>query len=296
MSMYSEGWSPADAFAMVSGGRNNGDGELFGGGIVGLIALIIIGGMFGFGGFGMGGMGGMMPWLLMSGGFNGFGGNSGAVTRADMCSEFNFNGLENSVRGVQQGLCDGFYAMNTSMLNGFHGVDNAVCQLGYQTQQGFNATQVAMMQGQNALQAQIADCCCGVQRAIDGVNYNMATNTCALQNTMNNNTRDIIDNQNAGTRAILDYLCQDKISTLQQENQTLRLAASQSNQNAVLMAAMDANKADILRRTGAECPTAAYIVQPPTPVTFPTNCCGQATFANNGGCNSGCNNGCCNCF
>ena len=57
---------------------------------------------------------------------------------------------------------------------------------------------------------------------------------------MANNTRDIIDNQNAGTRAILDYLCQEKISDLQNENQALRLAASQSNQNAVLMAAMDA--------------------------------------------------------
>lgn len=143
-----------------------------------------------------------------------------------------------------------------------------------------------MMQGQNALQAQLASCCCDTQRAIDGVNYNMATNTCALQNTMNNNTRDIIDNANANSRAILDYLCQDKISTLQSENQALRLAASQSAQNATLMAAMDANKADILRRTGAECPTPAYVVQPPTPVNFPTNCCGQ--FA-------GWNNGCGNC-
>ncbi len=115
----------------------------------------------------------------------------------------------------------------------------------------------------------------------------MAKNTCDLQNTMHSNTRDIIDSQNAGTRAILDYLCQDKISALQSENQALRLAASQSNQNAVLMAAMDANKADILRKTGAECPTAAYIVQPPTPVTFPTNCCGTVNFGGCGG-NSGC--------
>lgn len=303
MSLTSSEMTPADIFAVTCGGRHDRDGGLFGGdGIVGLIALIIISGMFGFGGFGFGGggMGGIFPWLLMSGGFNGFGygGNAavqGALTRADLCSEFNFNGLENSVRGVQQGICDSTYALNTSILNGFHGVDNAVCQLGYQTQQGFNSTNLALMQGQNALQAQISDCCCGVQRAIDGVNYNMATNTCALQNTMNNNTRDIIDNQNAGTRAILDYLCQDKISTLQNENQALRLAASQSNQNAVLMAAMDANKAEILRRTGAECPTAAYIVQPPQPVSFSTNCNGQATFGNNCGCNSGCGNGCGNC-
>lgn len=188
--------------------------------------------------------------------------------------------------GISQGICDSTFALNNTIVNGFNSVGNAVCNLGYEQAQLHNATQMAMMQGQNALQAQLASCCCDTQRAIDGVNYNMATNTCALQNTMNNNTRDIIDNANANSRAILDYLCQDKISTLQSENQALRLAASQSAQNATLMAAMDANKADILRRTGAECPTPAYVVQPPTPVNFPTNCCGQ--FA-------GWNNGCGNC-
>lgn len=203
---------------------------------------------------------------------NGFGAESpafqGTVTRGDLCSEFNFNNLERSVAGIQQGLCDGFYAMNTSLLNGFNGVDNAICSLGYQTQNGFNQTQVAMMQGDNALQAQLADCCCSTKGAIKDaqfanlqgqnaiqtqiadcccktnnnlergfadINYNMATNTCALKTQMANDTRDIIDSQNAGTRAILDYLCQEKISDLQNENQSLRLAASQQAQNNYLI-------------------------------------------------------------
>lgn len=274
MSLGSEGGVPAVMNVTPTGtGYNNGGG--WGGDWGAWIILFLIFGMFGWGGFG--GFGG------------GWGGGNGALTRADLCSEFNFNGLENAVRGVQQGICDSTYALNTSILNGFHGVDNAICNLGFTTQQGFNATQVAMMQGFNAAQAQLASCCCDTQRAIDGVNYNMATNTCALQNTMNNNTRDIIDSQNAGTRAILDYLCQDKISTLQQENQTLRLAASQSNQNAVIGARIDAATAEILRKTGAECPMPAYVVQPPQPVTFPTNCCGQANFSGNyGGCGCGC--------
>lgn len=275
MSLTTSEMTPADIRACTCN-DGNGYGGGWGGDWGAWIILFLIFGMFGWGGFG---------------GFGGFGGGaSGALTRGELCQDMNFQSLENATRGIQQGLCDGFYAVNTSLLNGFHGVDNAVCQLGYQTQQGFNSTNIALMQGQNALQAQISDCCCGVQRAIDGVNYNMATNTCALQNAMNNNTRDIIDNQNAGTRAILDYLCQDKISTLQSENQALRLAASQSNQNNVLMAAMEANKAEILRRTGAECPTAAYIVQPPQPVSFNTNCNGQAVFGNS--CNGGCGNGC----
>ena len=278
------------------------------------IALAILALIFGDG-WGMGGMGGMgmfLPFMMMNGGFGGFGGNgcgcgngnSNAI-QADIQRGFDTQSIIGKLDGINYGLCDGFYAVNTSILNaqsgiqnslcqGFNGVNTNIMQGNFGLQQAINGASVANMQGQNALQAQLAQCCCETQRAIDGVNYNMATNTCAITNQMNNNTRDIIDSQNAGTRAILDYLCQDKISTLQSENQALRLAASQANQNNVLMAAMDSNKAEILRKTGAECPTAAYIVQPPQPVTFPTNCCGGVNYAgygNNGGC--GCNSGCC---
>lgn len=254
-----------------SGCNNNNGG--WGGDWGAWIILFLIFGMFGWGGFG--------GW---GGGFGGgYGANSpglqGLATRADINEGFALNNLQSGITAIQQGICDSTYALT-----------NAV-------NSGFNSTQMGMMQGFNGvergfcnLSSQLSDCCCQTQRAIDGVNYNMATNTCAITNQMNSNTRDIIDSQNAGTRAILDYLCQEKISDLQAENQSLKLAASQSNQNAVLMAAMDANKADILRRTGAECPTPAYVVQPPTPVNFPTNCCGQFNGWNNGcGQCGGCN-------
>ena len=112
----------------------------------------------------------------------------------------------------------------------------------------------------------------GIQNAIQGVRYDMAPQACDTRNTIQNSTRDIIDNANANSRAILQALNDNYIRSLENENQSLKLAASQSNQNAVLMAAMDANKAEILRRTGAECPTPAYVVQPPQPVTFPSFC------------------------
>lgn len=273
--MNSSGYSLSDIAAAT--GSNNRGNDGFGGDGWGWIWILLI--FCVFGGWGNG--------------FGGFGGNGaqGALTRADLCQDMNFQGIENGIRGIQQGLCDGFYAQNNAingigmnMMQGFHGVDNAICNLGYNVQQGFNTTNVALMQGQNALQAQLASCCCETQRSIDGVNYNMATNTCNITNQMNNNTRDIIDSQNAGTRAILDYLCQDKISTLQQENQTLRLAASQANQNAAIGAMIDASEANIIRRTGNDCPIPAYVVPNP-------NCCYNAygyPYANNGGCNSGC--------
>lgn len=292
-------------------GYGNGGG--FGGWGDDWIALIVLAMVFGYGNFGFGGMGGMggmgMFWPFMMGGFGGFGGNGcgcGGTNAIDASIQrgFDTQAIIGKLDGINNGLCDGFYAVNTSILNaqsgiqnslcqGFNGVNTNIMQGNFGLQQAINNASVANMQGQNALQSQLASCCCETQRAIDGVNYNMATNTCAITNQMNNNTRDIIESNNASTRAILDYLCQDKISTLQSENQALRLAASQANQNNVLMAAMDSNKAEILRKTGAECPTAAYIVQPPQPVTFPTNCCGGVNYAGYGNNGCGCNSGCC---
>lgn len=272
---------------------------------------------------GMNGFGGDWIWilvvfaLLFGWGNNGWGGNNGGgnggyvpymvgstYTDAAVQRGFDTQTIVGKLDGINNGLCDGFYAVNTSILNAQSGIQNSLCQ-GFNSvntnimqgnfglQQAINNAAVANMQGQNAIQTQLSDCCCGVQRAIDGVNYNMATNTCAITNQMNNNTRDIIDSQNAGTRAILDYLCQDKIATLQAENQSLKLAASQADQNNFIAANQSAQTAEIIRRLGADCPQPAYVVQPPQPVTFPTNCCGGVNYAGYGNNGCGCGNGGC---
>lgn len=288
MSLGSEnGLSVADIAAVTD--RNNGNcGNGWGGGfgemLIAMIMLFLFP-MF-FGGFGGGMWGGMGGWG--NGGM--MAAANGALTRADLCSEFNFNGLENAVRGVTQGLCDGFYAMQNS-ING----------LGTTVMQGFSQAELSRANQQAALMQQLCnlgyqqkDCCCETQRSIDGVKFTIAQEDCATRNLMQSNTRDLIENQNANARAVLDALTaqrleskDERIAAQAAQIQALQLSASQAQQNATLMAAMDANKAEILRRTGAECPTAAYIVQPPTPVNFPTNCCGQF----NGWGNSSC--GCC---
>jgi hypothetical protein len=81
-------------------------------------------------------------------------------------------------------------------------------------------------------------------------------------------------------------LTTDKIATLQAENQSLKFKASQAEQNAFITANQQAQTAELIRRLGADCPVNAYVVQPPTPVTFPTNCCGQ--FSGYNGCGCGC--------
>ena len=224
-----------------SAGCYGGNGSMWGGDWSAWIILFLIWGAFG-GGWGNG----------FGGGINGVNspGFQSWATRADINEGFALNGLQNGQTSIKD-----------AVTNGFHGVDTAVCQLGYNTQQGFNN-----------LASQLASCCCETQSAIQGVRYDIATSAAATQNTIQNTTRDIIDNANANSRAILQALNDNYIRSLENENQSLKLAASQSNQNAVLMAAMDANKAEILRRTGAECPTPAYVVQPPQPVTFPNFC------------------------
>lgn len=162
-----DGFAMGYALGQDNNGGNGGcnNGGMWGGGD--WIWAFLIFALFGWGNGGFGG------------GWSGNGGAQGALTRADLCQDMNFQGVENGIRGIQQGLCDGFYAVNTSLLNGFHGVDNAVCNLGYQTQQGFNATQVAMMQGQNAIQTQLAQCCCDGRAAIADLKYDMATSDCS---------------------------------------------------------------------------------------------------------------------
>lgn len=271
------GYSLADISAATGGSNRNNDG-LFGGNgawiIIILFLFVFLGwGNRAFGGVGGNDGGGNMPTIvnLPTGGSS----CSGEIQRG-----FDNQAVISKLDGITNGLCDGFYAQNTAIMNGFHGVDNAICNLGYQTQQGFNSTNVALMQGQNALQSQIASCCCDVREAIQGVNYNMAQNTCAMTNTMNNNTRDIIDSQNAGTRAILDYLCQDKISTLQAENQSLRFQASQTAQNQFITQV----SSDIVNR-----------LQPtPVPAYPAASPCGLGNWspnvlANGYGYNTGCN-------
>lgn len=177
------------------------------------------------------------------GGFAGGGGSGfqGYATRADINEGFALNGLQTGITAIQQGLCDSTYALSGA----------------------------------------IKDCCCQTQRSIDGVNFNIAKGLCDLNNAMNTNTRDLLENQNSNTRAILDFLTNDKIATLTAENQSLKFQASQTAQNAFITANQEAQTATLLRRLGADCPTPAYVVQPPTPVHFPynTGCgCGNGAY------------------
>lgn len=270
-----------------NGSNGNGFGDVFGGNGAWFIILFLIFAIFGWGrnGFGgndNGGNGGSSMTYVPYG----FGGIGNAYTDATIQRGFDNQAVINKLNGIENGLCDGFYAVNNTLCQGFAGVNQNIMQNGYESRL---ATQNLSSQLANCccdLGYKIQDCCCTTQRSIDNINYNMAMNANNIQQTLCNNTRDILENNNNNTRAILDFLTNDKISTLQAENQALKFQASQTAQNAFITANQEAQTAELIRRLGADCPQPAYVVQPPQPVTFPTNCCGQFTGFNN--CNSNC--------
>lgn len=246
----------ATGYIAGQGDNNNSSNGMWGDGgwIFGIIILAMV---FGWGRGGFGGFGG--------GGASTDPGLQGLATRADVNEAIAFNGVERGISAIQQGICDSTFALNNTMTNGFHGVDTAICNLGYQTQTGFNS-----------LGAQLAQCCCDTQAAIQGVRYDMATQACDTRNTIQNTTRDILDNNNANTRAILDFLTQDKISSLQSENQALKFQASQTAQNSYLAAMSDAQTSELIRRINPM-PVPAYQVPAPYPYcgTYSSGCgCG----------------------
>lgn len=260
--MYQDGGNDVvTGYLMAKDNNNNGyNNGMFGGEWAWILILLLLGwGNRSFGGFGGNGCCGYGN----AGGFVGGYDIGKLATTNDVAIGFNNSAVLNSLNdlklgqaGLQQTLCQGFNGVNTSILT-----------------------------SSNALQSQLADCCCGIQRAIDGVNYNMATNTCNITNAINSATRDVIDNQNANYRAIHDELVANKIEAkneriaeLQQQVNALNLAASQQAQNAYITANQEAQTAEIIRRLGRDCPIPAYVVPNPNCCYTNNSCCGNNGF------------------
>ena len=207
-------------------------------------------------GWGDGGAWWIIILFLFMWGRNGWGGNgngSGSAVDGYVLTS-DFANIERKIDGVNSGLCDGFYAqaqlisgVNQNLANGF-----ANAELSRANQQA------ALMQQLNTMAMSNQQCCCDTQRLVEGgfanTNYNLATQACDTRNTIQNATRDLLESNNANTRAILDKLTSQemaakdaKIQAQTQQIFGLQLAASQQAQNNYLV--------NQLR----PCPTPAYI-------------------------------------
>lgn len=245
------GLSAGDAIALMGNGRNdgaNGWGD-------GLWVLIILFAIFGWGGNGWGN--------------NGGGATQGALTRGDLCMDMNFNDVQNGVRNVSDQVGLGFANLNSTICNQQYDTARMINASDTATAAGFNAMNISNLQSFNALQAQLAQCCCDNRAAIAETNYNMAQNTCAITNAINQgftalNTN--IDNQ----------FCQLK---MEQKDQQLAEQARIINQ--LQNDASNAVQTNQIINTLRPFPTASY--QVPNPFT------GQFGFNGYGYGNCGCN-------
>ena len=278
MSLTSETMSPADIAAVIgnNGGRNNGDG-MFGNDWAWIVILLL----FGWGGRGFGG---------------GFGGGYGAgttcgapcATQADVRAAVDQQTLISKIDQQTYGMADSFNSLNNTINGNFRTLDGAICNLGYQD-----------LQNTNAIQSQLANCCCDTRAAIKDVDvgiertgWNISkqiSDCCCDMEKMNMQSRFDAQAYNCNTLQaidklgdrIIDYMSNEKVQALRDENQALRLAASQSAQNAFITANQEAQTAELIRRLGRDCPVPAYVVPNP-------NCCYQPFSFNKCGCNNGC--------
>lgn len=221
-------------------GGYGGWGGGFGGDLSSLIVLFLFAAMFG--GFG--------------GGFGGFGGGWGGIG-------FDFPWLLTGQNQIQSSTADGFRSaaissqlgdIQTSITTGFSNSEVAACnramdamQTAYTNQiadlnRSFDS-QAAITAGQNAIQSQLAKCCCDNQLQTESLRATVLSENCEDRNQALLNTRDILAAQTAGTQRILDKLCDQELQAERRENDQLRqqlsmanLAASQAAQTARLLA------------------------------------------------------------
>lgn len=272
-------------------GGNGGFGNGFGGDGFWIILLFILLGGWNNGGFGGGFDGGLYPWMNNSQNINnGF---------RDQMLNTTVNGIQQGVNNLSTQLCGCCGDIQNSLCNGFAGVNNNVSNGFAQAEIANNARQMANMnqafaaqtaqaQGFNAVQAQLAQCCCDNRLATTQLQAVVQQENCADRAAVADGIRDIIVNNTANTQRILDQICQDKIDakndTIAQLRQELLYARGQASQDVQTAAirAGQATTANQLIQEMRSCPVPSMPVYGMTPIF---NC-----PQNNGcGCGCGCN-------
>lgn len=229
MSYSDGGYSLADISAATGGNRNN-DG--FGDGSWAWILVFLIFALGGFGNNGWGNRGGSS-------------GSTGGVADGYILAT-DFANIERKIDGVNNGLCDGFYAMAQQFSNTNQNIANSTASLQNTLCQGFNGLNVAYLQGTNNLSTQLASCCCNLEKNQMETNYLNAQNTCAITTGANNNTRDIIDAINNSYNNLHNEIVTNRMEDLKEANRaltarntSLELAASQERQNNYLISQLN---------------------------------------------------------
>ena len=283
---YGEGGLSASDVALLTGSNRSNNGDGFGGGFGGYGWWVIIFLIFAFLGWGRNGFGGND-----GGGSNGSGSVMDAyVLNSDFATlqrlmESGFDRVSNGINQVNQGICnlgystlENFNTTNMGVATGFANLNNALCNQSFQIERGITGLGSQLSSCCCDLRQQIADTSCGTLNAIQNVNYNMAMNTNAIQNTLCNNTRDLLENQNSNYRQLHDEIVNNRI---EDKNNQIALLQTQLN-NAELRASQQAQSEYLLNQLRNGCPVNAQLVCGNTPIPV------QYIGANGCGYNTGC--------
>lgn len=293
--MGENGLTVADALALQDRGNNNNNDGMFGGQGAWWVIILIL--FFAFAGFGNGrngnGEGGTNTVVIpasMGGGYNAC---CTPATQQGVTDAFNFNQLDNGIRGLERGMCDGFYTTNLAVTNlgtqmqqgfcssdranlqsfngvqsalcqGFNGINQAIAQTNYNMKDCCCETRESIMQsnfnnqsGFNSIQNQLASCCCDLGRGQENIKYALAQSTC-----------DIMANADKNTDRIINHLVQNEMQNLRTELQSAQFQLSQNSQTRALIEQLQ------------PCPKPAYITCSPYQ-TYPNY---GGNFNNNCGC------------
>jgi len=246
--------SLADIAAVTGTNRSNDGGLGDGNGWWVLIILFALFGGWGNNGYGANrgssGSGDGVSSVVYMPPMGGYGMSVGSsYTDSAIQRGFDNQAVTNKLNGLENGLCSLGYdqlaqmnAINSNIMQTGYNNQNAITQTGYNIQNAIQSNAIAQMQNTNALQTQLSNCCCENREAIAGVNYNLATDTCAITTALSNDTNAIMQNCNNNYRALHDELVQsqldaknEKIAEQQSMIQSLNLAASQAAQNNYLV-------------------------------------------------------------
>lgn len=226
-------------------------------------------GMGGNGGFGFGDGNGwwiLLLFILMGGWGNGFGGGFGGGdlypwmnNSQNINDGFRDQMLGTQINSIQNGITSGFGDVQNALCSGFAGITNTM-----------NQNTMADMERSFSVQSALQNCCCENRASVADLKYTVATEACADRAAIGDALQAVIASNTANTQKILDKMCQAEIDSLkgqvlalQNQNNMLNLAASQTAQTAQLIADNTQQTQYIVNRV-APYPIPAYTVANPT--------------------------------
>lgn len=247
-----------------------GNNDMFGGNGNGFIWILFI--LFFFGGYG---------------GFGGFGNRGNNAVEQQLSNDFIYSNLNSQIRGVNEGVIQGFAGVHSSLAEGFSGLSSAISASSAMTGERLNGLERGLCNMGYELSNKISDCCCNTQKSIQQFGYENQLGILNQTNAINQSINALANKLDSQTATMIHEFC--NIKSREDQRQITELTAQLNDaKTANLMANQTANITAQLRAISAAMPpkpVPAYITGnsqhygygfglPYFPMSYPCNCTG----------------------